>query len=119
MCTYIYIDRERERNRKRDKVGLDLLDLLADNDGIVLAYLILSVLLVVELAVVFVRVAMLPAVEAATTAVEAGEADLAFARVDTAPRALLLLARRWGRSRRAGAGGGRETRREHHGLVAH
>lgn len=98
MCTYIYIDRERNRDIK-EIVGLDLLDLLADNDGIVLAYLILSVLLVVELAVVFVGVAMLPAVEAATTAVEAGEADLSLARIDTAPRALLLLARRWGSRR--------------------
>lgn len=113
MYIYLY----RQRREKERNIRLDLLDLLADNDGIVLAYLILSVLLVVELAVVFVGVAMLPAVEAATTAVEAGEADLAFARLDTAPRALLLLAGGRG-SRRRGASRGRETRREHHGLVA-
>lgn len=73
------------------KWGLDLLDLLADNDRIILAYLILPELLVVELAVVFVRVAMLPTVETAAPTVESGEAHFTLARLDTAPRAFFLL----------------------------
>ena len=51
--------------------SLDLLDLFANDDGIILADLILAQFFVVELAVVFVGIAMLPAEQASTSAVEA------------------------------------------------
>lgn len=71
---------------------LDLLDLFADDDRIILADLILAQLFVVELAVVFVGIAMLPAEQASASAVEASETDFSTTRFDDAPSSFLLLA---------------------------
>lgn len=77
--------------RTRDKIS-DFRDLLTSHDGIILADLILPELFVVELTIVFVRVAMLPAIKATTTAVEACEPDFPFAVIHDTTRPLFRLA---------------------------
>lgn len=99
--------------------GLNFLYLLADYDWIVFADLVLSEFFVVKFTVVFIRVAVFPAVEAAATTVKASEADLALARLVAASVSLSLVGAEAGAGQRGRLGRFGRARRRHCFIQAH